>query len=379
VEQIIAAAQILGFGYLVLFGLLAFGERTLPASAWRIARRSSIGLVLLYPLALLGLTVVQIGWPQDSGLLAVLQIFAPYLFAPLLLILPFGLFRGTAVLRASLAVCGLVFALRFMSMPDLSAPQPAAGAPQLTVLNWNLGLGTEAAQIERARPVLLARPADVVVLEEAYWRWIEADPAITALYPHRAARYWDGEIGLVLLSAYPILEHDVPAEQRGGGTQARQIVARLEIDGQPLNFIAVHPPSPAVNFGSCPIVCYDVGARNAQIQQLRTRMNPLIRSGEPLIVAGDFNTTSREPAYATLIGGMQEAQHEAGAGAGRSWPLANGAIAVPALLQRLFPLIRIDHQFSSPRVMPLQARVDCTARGSDHCAVWGQFAIQPTP
>ncbi|MBA3468613.1 MAG: endonuclease/exonuclease/phosphatase family protein [Herpetosiphonaceae bacterium] len=377
-ERIVAAAQILVVGYLALLGVMAGGARLMPARVWRIARPSISGVVLIYPAALLALMVGQVGWPQESGLLAVLQIFAPYLFAPLLLIAPFGLFRGTRLLRGVLAICALVFAVRFMSISGLTSPQPTPGLPQLTVLSWNLGLGSEQAQIDRARPVLSARPADVVVLAEAYWRWIENDPAITALYPYRTALYWNAETGLIILSAHSILQHDVPAQQNTLTDRGRQIVARLAVHGQPLNFIAAHPPSPAVNFGACPLICYDVADRNAQIDQLRTAINPLLRSGDPLIVAGDFNTTSREPQYQNLIAGMQEAHHEAGAGPGRSWPLAYGT-GVPDPMQRFFPLIRIDHLFSSPRVIPLQSQVDCTPSGSDHCAVWGRFEIHPTP
>ncbi len=378
-DRIITAAQLAGLGYLVLLGLMLGGAQVLPAGAWRIVRRGILGVVLPYPVALLALMVAQVGWPQQAGLLAVLQIFAPYLFAPLLLLAPFGLFRGTRLLRAVLAICALVFAARFMSISSFTSTTPTPGMPQLTVLNWNLGLGTEAAQIARARGVLSARPADVVVLEEAYWRWIEADPAITALYPHRVSLHWNAEIGLIILSAHPILAHDVPEPQNTLRDRGRQIVARLDVQGQPLNFIAAHPPSPALGFGSCAIICYDVADRNAQIAQLRTAINPLLRTGEPLIVAGDFNITSREPEYATLVNGMQEAHREAGDWAGRSWPLANGADVFPDLMQRFFPLIRIDHLFSSPRVIPLQSQVDCTPRGSDHCAVWGRFELQPTP
>ena len=131
-ERIIGLAQASGLAYLILLSLMAFGERLLPARAWPAARRGIIGLVLLYPTALLALTIGQIAAPREDGLLAVLQIFAPYLFAPLLLILPFALFRGTHPLRWALLICALVFVVRFMSMPGFSAPQPSAQAAAIT-------------------------------------------------------------------------------------------------------------------------------------------------------------------------------------------------------------------------------------------------------
>jgi endonuclease/exonuclease/phosphatase (EEP) superfamily protein YafD len=366
----------LGGLYGGFLGLMAAGPRLMGADRWRRVRSGALLLLLLYPAALLLLMAQQILRPQSSGMLAVAQVFAPWLFAPLLPLIPFGFFRGTAALRTGLAICALVFALRFINLPRFSQPDAGSGAIPLTALNWNLGLGTEQAQIERARAILLDRPADIVVLEEAYWRWIEGDAALTAIYPYRRALYYNAETGLVLLSAYPISADDIPAAQNEASNHPRQIVARLDINGTLLNLVITHPPPPSVRLNGCRLICYDTADRDAHITQLRAVIDPLLGSGEPLLVLGDFNTTRQEPTYRQLSAGLSEAQDAAGSGAGLSWPLDNGTEVVPPLLTRLLPLIRIDHQFSNDRITPLDATVDCTRRGSDHCAVWGRFEIR---
>ena len=239
--------------------------------------------------------------------------------------------------------------------------------------------GQRNAQISRARDILLAKPADIVVLEEAYWRWIENDPALTVLYPHRRALYYNGETGLVVLSTYPILHDDVPQPQNGAAAQKhpRQIVARLDVGGTPFNVVATHPPSPQISFADrCRLVCYATADRDQHLAQLHQVVQPLLDSGEPLLVLGDFNTTIREPIYRELSAGLREAHATVGSGAGLTWPLPNDSVAFPAWLQLLFPLIRIDHQFSNARLTPLATSVDCTLRGSDHCAVWGMYQIK---
>ncbi len=94
----------------------------------------------------------------------------------------------------------------------------------------------------------------------------------------------------------------------------------------------------------------------------------MLNSGDPLILAGDFNITDREPAYRDLSNGLTDAWRKVGAGLGSTWR--------PSLLMgQQVGLLRIDYLFSSPNVMPLNMAVDCTPRDSDHCVVVGRFEI----
>jgi exonuclease III len=45
-------------------------------------------------------------------------------------------------------------------------------------------------------------------------------------------------------------------------------------------------------------------------------------------------------------------------------------------MEQQLALLRIDYQFSSPGVVPVSAKVDCTPRGSDHCIVTGEYVVR---
>ena len=131
-------------------------------------------LLLVYPVLVLLLGCISLLFQPRTGLLAVARLFAPHLYLPLLLLLPFALRRGStgvAALRVALLLCLCMFCLRYL--PTLSAAAPVAdpAAPKLSVLTWNVFSGNRSATaIDDA---LLANPADVVVLQEADWLWLD--------------------------------------------------------------------------------------------------------------------------------------------------------------------------------------------------------------
>src|SRR5688500_5479619 len=98
----------------------------LETSRLRRHRPLLTGLALAYPVLLIGLVLLHGALPQRSGLTALSQVFAPYLFLPLLLLLPLALRRGTWVLRAALVVCLLVGAWRYLPWHP---PAPASVEP----------------------------------------------------------------------------------------------------------------------------------------------------------------------------------------------------------------------------------------------------------
>ena len=87
--------------------------------------------------------------PVRSGPLALAQVFAPYLYLPLLLGVPIALLsagtaperRARSALRLGLAVCAVVALVRFgtiwVSLPASAAPD----STRMGVTSWNLELG----------------------------------------------------------------------------------------------------------------------------------------------------------------------------------------------------------------------------------------------
>ncbi|HMA33152.1 MAG TPA: endonuclease/exonuclease/phosphatase family protein [Chloroflexia bacterium] len=340
---------------------------TIILPAVPVACRAAV-LAALYPVLLLGLTAQQVLWPVRSGPLALGEVFAPYLFVPLLVLVPLAVWRGMGGLRILLAVCVGVFLLRFPPHLGSAPPLATSAAPQFTALAWNVRLGGEWAQI---RPVLATTPAGIVALEESDGQGLHGDLQLARRYPTVLVQRAQGADGLTLLSQYPLRDHGT---LRGPADPVpRAIWAQLDIGtAQPLLVVVVHPVPPLTFAGKHPWqAAYDPTIRDATLATIRGFVAPALRRGQPVLVLGDCNLTEREPAYTDLTQGLQDADRLAGGDLGLTW-------RPKPLIRQPLALLRIDYLFSSPTLVPLQVSTDCTPRGSDHCAVTGRFALRAT-
>jgi endonuclease/exonuclease/phosphatase family metal-dependent hydrolase len=177
---------------------------------------------------------------------------------------------------------------------------------------------------------------------------------------------------MALLSVYPVLEHGTLDGERTLFDIPRLLWARLDLgDGRGVTVVSAHPMSPYTTGRQCAlVVCFDPAWRDEQIDAMRSRfITPMLESGEPFVLVGDFNVTDREPAYRDVSEGLRDAFRAAGEGVGTTWRPA-------FLMGQDLALLRIDYQFSSPNVVPLSARTDCTPRGSDHCIVSAEYVVR---
>jgi len=316
------------------------------------------------------LSMVHTLFPSRSGLLALSQVFAPYLFVPLPLVLPVAWFRRSLILRVGLVLCALLFLVRFTPRFLAVSPHEEPGALHVTVMNWNVYVGGREDQI---KSMLAASRSDIVALEEVSWSWIESDTQLTRIYPHRSCIYPGDRIGgMCLLSIYPIIEERIPAAPPGTWDQVRVLSTRLDLgEGRTLRAVVAHPPPPYIARAGFPLVGpYDTSKRDATIAHIRAAIDPYLRDGEPLLLLGDFNVTEREPAYSDLTRDLLDAFALRGEGNGNTW----GPPALP--LFGWTPFLRIDYLLSSRSVVPLSAVTNCTPHGSDHCIVRGRFEIR---
>ncbi len=339
----------------------------------RVSRGRKIGLALLslYPLALLGLSAVQWLAPQRVGPLALSQVLAPYLFLPLLVLLPFLLLRGAGVLRGLLLLCALVYGLRFMPHFTLAASSADPAALSITAMSWNVYFWN--GQSAGVQEFLHSKPADIVALHEVTGGWIADDEVLHQQYPYQLTYPDACTPGIALLSAYPILDHNAFVMNRHNDLVLPMCWARLDLgNGQTMVFMGAHPQSPDNAPRACvrgnPL-CYQTADRDEQIVTIRQAVDGFLQAGEPLLFVGDFNTTEREPAYGNLVAGLQDTYRTVGSGNGSTWsPLRLVGLGIP--------LLRIDYLMASPNSTPLSMTTDCTFRGSDHCLVLGQFEIK---
>jgi vancomycin resistance protein VanJ len=321
-------------------------------------------LLALYPLGLVLLTLAALLAPQRAGAAALSQVLAHFLFFPALLLLPFAFRRGMFLLRLGLLAAAAAFLLVYP--PALRLPAEPAGG-ELTLLQWNVYVG--GVPSEQLREAVATYEPEVVVLQEALWDDLAGDDQLMAAFPYRLLRPEESAPSLVILSRLPIVASGVPELPEPVWDMPRVVWARLDMGGRTLTVVNAHPMPPRVLADECaPLSCYNTGPRDAQVADLRRVVDELrATTGDPLILAGDMNTSEREPAYFDLAAGLQDLHRAVGSGFGASWRPA------PEVLPT--GLIRIDYIFAGPEVRPLGLTTDCSWRSSDHCLLVGRFAF----
>ena len=212
----------------------------------------------------------------------------PYIALLLLAWALFFAFRRYSLLFAVQILC--VVASLFFVVEGYSGNRPSKACPDgaflksVRVLSFNVFYKNENyADIVQAVEGI---DADIVLLQEVQ----------SGLYHYGHARlshkyafhYSDLEQGIAhgkaIYSKYPI---ESVGKEKLMGSVHRVLHAKMNINGQLINFIGVHTYSPknAVR----------IKDRNQHIQALKRYAVSLEAGGEPVIMAGDFNTTPWHP------------------------------------------------------------------------------------
>jgi len=331
-------------------------------------RRLCLGLAVVACLAALALSAINLVVPQRNGILALTQVFAPYLSLGLLVFLPLCLLRrgGVGLLRQLMLACLVVFLIRFVP-GTVALPRSAdPSAIQVPVTTWNLELG-------QADPVVVvdtirSMPAGLVGLEElthAHADPIAADLAIRRKFPYQVLKPRGGSTGLGLLSSWPI-------EEGWTFDYAPPVLSATVTPevGRSMAVVVAHPLPGSFGPGRFGLPTYDASSRDRDIDVLRQLIDPILAAGTPLVLFGDFNIVDREVGYGELAAGLIDAQHAVGLGPGLTW-------RPPEIEWLPFGLLRIDHIYSANGLVPLDIEPDCTPRGSDHCIVRATLQLQP--
>ncbi|MBO0781534.1 MAG: endonuclease/exonuclease/phosphatase family protein [Ktedonobacteraceae bacterium] len=333
---------------------------------WRKQRFKLLTIgVCVYLILLVGVLLVWAFSPQQEGMFALVEIFLPYLFLPLVFMVPFLFWRFTVLLRIIFVLGVILFGVCFP--PRLGDRGSANGSVgEVTALTWNM-LGSN----ERSgyvRQLLNSKEPGIVVLQETEWEGIDLADDILRQYPYHVYRPREGAPpGEVILSKYPIKEYGViqADSTRVIWDIPRVLWVRLDVgQGRTLLVVNAHPISAYRTVYGC-IFCPE--RRDRQITALHEFLQPLITRGEQILLLGDMNTTDREPAYRELSANLKDTHLLVGNGNGHSWGIMG--------LNRYWSLLRIDYIFVTPNIRPLSLDTDCSSRGSDHCVLMGHFAL----
>lgn len=308
---------------------------------------------LLGVVVLLGFWQVQ---PTHNAISALTNIFAPYLLAPLLLIVPLA-----ALLRQKLLLIGSVAVLLAgggMLLPDAFPDQTRSTArPTLRIISYNKLFYN--GDPEGTMAALLAQQADIIALQELDARFIETLSQHRERYPHQELIPPEGFPGGVgIISRHPI-------ESTRYLPTIRAVEAIVNIDGTQVSVWSVHTTLPRVELHPVdgtllPRPVFDTTLRDQQIGRLAETVYQI---DLPLILAGDFNTGAREPILHELSAGLQDSFGATGWGWGHTFPNYPDS----DWRDYLVPRVRIDYIWLSSALVPVHTRVNCTVDASDHC------------
>lgn len=285
----------------------------------------------------------------------------PWLFVPSLLLLPVGLLlcRSRVLTIVALAP-SILFSATYGHLFLPRRPVRTIGST-FTVMTHNVlysnrDVGALMTSIEEHEP-------DFFGLREL------AGPMAEVLGDRLAERYpyHRVEPGCGFWSRYPILTYEAFHLVEEKGAWAQQLV--LDIEGQRVTVLSVHPRSPPVYSLPLPEVwrrlptALDDGGRNADLRGVLSWLEDMAR---PVIVIGDFNITDQHSLYASLTRRLHDAHRESGWGIGFTFSHR------PDVGLALW---RIDYVFYSPEMVALSTRVGDYA-GSDHRPVIARLAFR---
>ncbi len=204
---------------------------------------------------------------------------------------------------------------------------------------------------------------DVLLLQEVFAPREEALLiALADRYPHHQVDRSAGVGAVVVLSRYPITE----VTEVGGASDRSRLtsVARVDVDGSPLQVASLHLISPCPGCGPSVLERLELedDVRRAEIGAVLAVLDPDV----PVVLGGDLNSGDRSTAYRQLVAaGFSDPQRDVGSGMGFTWP-ADGRF-VP-------PIFRIDWVLTRGTTSIDAWVVD--AGGSDHRAVVVDLALE---
>lgn len=253
----------------------------------------------------------------------------------------------------------------------------------LHVVNYNISSFSYAKDDSTRAEVFqyfLDKQADIVCLQEgssSIEQWSDLLPEFRQRLPYISRPYPSLSTEQACISRYPIVRSEMVTHH----TQNSAIAFWLQLpsgdsllvlnchlqsnqlspsDRTQYSDIVHHPEKSSQQRDSTYTTSRYLASKIANAAKIRALMSDTIvdylrsHSGVPTIVCGDFNDTPISySVYNMKRHGLNDAYRMAGNGMGRSFN--KDAIAV-----------RIDHQFCSDDLVPLQAKIDNTAPWSDH-------------
>jgi endonuclease/exonuclease/phosphatase (EEP) superfamily protein YafD len=335
--------------------------------------RTLATVVPLYVAALLLWELLRHTPLAHEGPFALLDLFGLWLYAPLPALALLAARRRDWRAGAWLIVPLLALGWEYEAL-GRPARAPGEGTP-LRVMTANLlAPNPQTAEVATA---LRASAPDLIALQELDGPMAaHLGDALRDLYPHQALfPEDDSPLGMGVLSRHPIRAAPLP-EMAPRHCFCQEVV--VDIGGQTVTVLNVHiQPTPDLRLVRLELlprflrlsIPTGLDTRDQQ-PSLTAALQRVETRPPPRLVLGDFNVADRQPYYRVLRELLHDAQREAGAGLGYTYPTSPlGRLPLP-------PLVRIDYVFHDDA---FQARAAWTEPlpGSDHRAVLADLLLEP--
>lgn len=287
--------------------------------------------------------------------LALLNTFAPYLFLPIVVLLPLAFWTRNRRLLVALSLGCLLFVVLFP--PRLNFATTARRETMLRVMTFNVLWSNQ--DYTKIAQMLRAMDADVVGIQELQPRELpNLLKAISPSYPyhaihpvkrfHTVALFSRLPIESVKPLPYPPIERGLQATVRYGNQGISVLVTHLTPNNIPLDQLVTET--------------IDRYTRRAVETTFLTKF--ISDQSLPTLMLCDCNMTDSSETYHELRKVLKDSFQERGQGIGHT--LINSSIP--------FPVQRLDYVWHTSALQPLEAFVGSDG-GSDHLPVVASFKI----
>jgi len=301
----------------------------------------------------------------------ILNIAAPYLFAPLPLAVAAAVLTRRRELWIGAGIGALLFGLLWGPLLVPRGRRAGDDEPTLTVMTYNaLGYNTDVAAVIE---VIERSGADIVLLQELNCPLAAAlESELGHVYPYQILDPYDDVRGMGTVSKLPLFPTGESLPLDWVGTPQ---VLNVTWAGKRVTLVNFHMW--AIGLGPMRVIEMNARAREAHALYL-TNLAGVAANDGPVVVAGDANATPQSDTYKMLTWALEDAWVEAGSGWGHTYPGSSvHANAQPQFYGVPVPrwLFRIDYVFHSPDLEAVEASVAPSHGGSDHRAVLVTLAL----
>jgi endonuclease/exonuclease/phosphatase (EEP) superfamily protein YafD len=306
--------------------------------------------VLLWAGVLVAAVLIGLRWVDSSiGVVAVLQSLVPVVALGVAVLLVIAVvarrWRVAVVAGALFSVCAV------LAVPSVIGHRVPPGRGDLVVMSANLDFG--GADAPSVVAAVREHRVDVLVLLEITPDAVErlTVAGLDSLLPESVGLSRQDAGGTIIRSRVPLKLLD---SGLGGSPLAfnEPVVSIHRPDGDVV-LRAIHSPPPT------PSGAADWRSGLAHLQAWRERQP----AGQPLVMAGDFNSSQTHPGFRKVADRMTDAHRAAGQGWVRTWPIGS----------RVPPFIQLDHVLM--RGLEVVDAGTVTIADTDHRAIWARLSL----